>query len=259
MPSSAKRRGPLPPDARRARRRGAQRLLRRRGQRPPQRRGQHLRHYGGLALSADGNPRFEYRMDGFDAGDHSRCCDAVSYYPHATHLAQRGDPRWRSWPNRPPASIPSCGSAASSAPPRDENRRIRIEARGRLRQPLAARIRHSRPRRKRFRAEADSAAVGPAAPKRTGFGPPAGRDLTARIPAGALYEPVFCRAEQLPRPGVRFARSSILTSGYRILPVTETPLHRAMTVSVRAFVPEDLQSPHGAGRPATAKGTASPA
>ena len=33
-----------------------------------------------LALSADGKPLFEYRMDGFEQAQ-SRCCDAVSYYP----------------------------------------------------------------------------------------------------------------------------------------------------------------------------------
>ena len=33
-----------------------------------------------LALSADGKPLFEYRMDGFEQAN-SRCCDAVSYYP----------------------------------------------------------------------------------------------------------------------------------------------------------------------------------
>lgn len=68
-----------------------------------------------------------------------------------------------------------------------------------------------------------------------------GREVTARIPAGALYEPVFCRAERYPAPASD-STLLVLTSGYRILPVT-TPLHRAMTVSVRAFVPENLQ-PH---------------
>lgn len=67
------------------------------------------------------------------------------------------------------------------------------------------------------------------------------REVTARIPAGALYEPVFCRAERCPAPASD-STLLVLTSGYRILPVT-TPLHRAMTVSVRAFVPENLQ-PH---------------
>ena len=32
------------------------------------------------SMSVDGDPRFEYRMDGF-THDLSRCCDAVSHYP----------------------------------------------------------------------------------------------------------------------------------------------------------------------------------
>lgn len=67
------------------------------------------------------------------------------------------------------------------------------------------------------------------------------REVTARIPAGALYEPVFCRAERCPAPASD-STLIVLSPGYRILPAT-TPLHRAMTVSVRAFVPENLQ-PH---------------
>ena len=78
-----------------------------------------------------------------------------------------------------------------------------------------------------------------------------GREVTARIPAGALYEPVFCRAERCPAPASD-STLLVLTSGYRILPVT-TPLHRAMTVSVRAFVPENLH-PHTVLAARNAKG-----
>lgn len=90
-----------------------------------------------------------------------------------------------------------------------------------------------------FRAEADSAATA-LTPERTGI-VRLGREVTARIPAGALYEPVFCRAERCPAPASD-STLIVLSPGYRILPAT-TPLHRAMTVSVRAFVPENLQ-PH---------------
>lgn len=119
-----------------------------------------------------------------------------------------------------------------------QTRRIRIEAwddcgnRSQLEFDILGRT-------ESFRAEADSAAT-VLTPGRTGI-VRLEREVTARIPAGALYEPVFCRAERCPAPASD-STLLVLTSGYRILPVT-TPLHRAMTVSVRAFVPENLQ-PH---------------
>ena len=90
------------------------------------------------SMSVDGDPRFEYRMDGF-THDLSRSCDAVEPLPHAAHLAQRGDPAGASWPNRPTASIPSVRERGLLRPrtAEGEKRRIRIEAERRLRQPLA--------------------------------------------------------------------------------------------------------------------------
>lgn len=119
-----------------------------------------------------------------------------------------------------------------------QTRRIRIEAwddcgnRSQLEFDILGRT-------ESFRAEADSAATA-LTPERTGI-VRLGREVTARIPAGALYEPVFCRAERCPAPASD-STLIVLSPGYRILPAT-TPLHRAMTVSVRAFVPENLQ-PH---------------
>lgn len=129
-----------------------------------------------------------------------------------------------------------------------QTRRIRIEAwddcgnRSQLEFDILGRT-------ESFRAEADSAATA-LTPERTGI-VRLGREVTARIPAGALYEPVFCRAERCPAPASD-STLIVLSPGYRILPAT-TPLHRAMTVSVRAFVPENLQ-PHTVLAARNAKG-----
>ena len=70
-----------------------------------------------LALSADGKPLFEYRMDGFEQAN-SRCCDAVSYYP--LQLTSRNEViRAAQLAQSPPVSTPSWRSAESSAPKRD--------------------------------------------------------------------------------------------------------------------------------------------
>lgn len=65
-------------------------------------------------------------------------------------------------------------------------------------------------------------------------------DLTARIPAGAVYEPIFCHPEQRQAPASD-STAAVLSPAYRILDA-ETPLRRPMTVSVHAFVPDDMQS-----------------
>ena len=153
-----------------------------------------------LALSADGKPLFEYRMDGFEQAQ-SRCCDAVSYYP--LQLTSR---------NEVIRAAQLAQSPACFYPVMEERGIVRTEA--------------GQTRRIRIEAWDDCG-------NRS--------QLEFDIPAGALYEPVFCRAERCPAPASD-STLLVLTSGYRILPVT-TPLHRAMTVSVRAFVPENLQ-PH---------------
>ena len=78
-----------------------------------------------------------------------------------------------------------------------EKRRIRIEAeddcgnRSQLEFDILGRT-------ETLRAEADSTAV-VLRPEKVAL-VRAGRDLTARIPAGAVYEPIFCRPEQRQAP-----------------------------------------------------------
>lgn len=188
-----------------------------------------------LVASVDGNPYFEYRMDGF-VQELSRCCDAVSYYP--MQLTSRNEViRAAQLAEAPDCFYPVMTDRGIVRTEAGQRRRIRIEAgddcgnRSHLEFDILG-------RRESFRAGADSAAKA-LTPDRTGI-VRLGREVTARIPAGALYEPAFCLPELCEAPA---SDSSvvILSPGYRILPVT-TPLRRAMTVSVRAFVPEDLRS-----------------
>lgn len=195
-----------------------------------------------LALSADGKPLFEYRMDGFEQAN-SRCCDAVSYYP--LQLTSRNEViRTAQLAESPACFYPVMVERGIVRTEAGQTRRIRIEAwddcgnRSQLEFDILGRT-------ESFRAEADSAATA-LTPERTGI-VRLGREVTARIPAGALYEPVFCRAERCPAPASD-STLIVLSPGYRILPAT-TPLHRAMTVSVRGVRPRKPAAPHGAGRP----------
>ena len=189
-----------------------------------------------LTEEVDGEVRYEYRMDGFLFGD-TRYCNAVSYYP--MQLSSRNEViRTAQLAESPACFYPVMVERGIVRTEAGQTRRIRIEAwddcgnRSQLEFDILGRT-------ESFRAEADSAATA-LTPERTGI-VRLGREVTARIPAGALYEPVFCRAERCPAPASD-STLIVLSPGYRILPAT-TPLHRAMTVSVRAFVPENLQ-PH---------------
>lgn len=125
-----------------------------------------------------------------------------------------------------------------------EKRRIRIEAeddcgnRSQLEFDILGRT-------ETLRAEADSTAV-VLRPEKVAL-VRAGRDLTARIPAGAVYEPIFCRPEQRQAPASD-STAAVLSPAYRILDA-ETPLRHPMTVSVHAFVPDDMQSRYGSRDP----------
>ena len=188
-----------------------------------------------LALSADGKPLFEYRMDGFEQAN-SRCCDAVSHYP--MQLTSRNEViRLAQLAESPDCFYPVMRERGLVRTAEGEKRRIRIEAeddcgnRSQLEFDILGRT-------ETLRAEADSTAV-VLRPEKAAL-VRAGRDLTARIPAGAVYEPIFCRPEQRQAPASD-STAAILSPAYRILGA-ETPLRRPMTVSVHAFVPDDMQS-----------------
>ncbi|MFQ6940237.1 MAG: hypothetical protein ACLRSE_08610 [Alistipes finegoldii] len=88
-----------------------------------------------------------------------------------------------------------------------------------------------------LRAEGDSTAV--VLRPEGGFSP-CGPRSDGPHPAGAVYEPIFCRPEQRQAPASD-STAAVLSPAYRILGA-ETPLRRPMTVSVHAFVPDDMQS-----------------
>lgn len=186
-------------------------------------------------MSVDGDPRFEYRMDGF-THDLSRCCDAVSHYP--MQLTSRNEViRLAQLAESPDCFYPVMRERGLVRTAEGEKRRIRIEAeddcgnRSQLEFDILGRT-------ETLRAEADSTAV-VLRPEKAAL-VRAGRDLTARIPAGAVYEPIFCRPEQRQAPASD-STAAVLSPAYRILGA-ETPLRRPMTVSVHAFVPDDMQS-----------------
>ncbi len=187
-----------------------------------------------LKATVDGECYFEYRMDGF-AFDHTRYCNAVSYYPlQATSrneviriaLAEGNRPQfYRTMKNR---------GIVSAAP--GQQREILIEAeddcgnRSQLRFQITG-------KNEQFRAEADSAAI------------VVHRDRTFRhdedglsviIPKGTLYESCFYKQEKLSTTFRRDTTLIVLSPVFRILDAS-TPLHKAMTVSVRTFVPVELQ------------------
>ncbi|WP_307756604.1 peptidoglycan DD-metalloendopeptidase family protein [uncultured Alistipes sp.] len=187
-----------------------------------------------VSLAADGEQLFEYRMDGF-THDLSRCCDAVSYYP--LQLTSRNEViRLAQLAQAPDCFYPVMRERGLVRTATGQTRRMRIEA-----EDDCGNVSHLEftvtGREETFFAQADSAAVilqpGKAAVVRLGS------EATARIPAGAVYEPLFCRIEHREAP-VSDSTLLILSPAYRILDVT-TPLRKAVTLSVRAFIPEKLQ------------------
>lgn len=129
------------------------------------------------SMSVDGDPRFEYRMDGF-THDLSRCCDAVSHYP--MQLTSRNEViRLAQLAESPDCFYPVMRERGLVRTAEGEKRRIRIEAeddcgnRSQLEFDILGRT-------ETLRAEADSTAV-VLRPEKAAL-VRAGRDLTARIP-----------------------------------------------------------------------------
>lgn len=188
-----------------------------------------------VTLYADGEPLFEYRMDGFTF-DRSRYCNAVAYYP--LQVTARCEIL------RLAAVEGACtdfytllrGRGALGAA-EGEMRRIRIEAeddcgncaalectvRGRAPRPIAD----------------DPAAI--ACDRRRPTLLTCG-EAEYTLPAGALYESALVRPRQIDADTSTAEGPLRLTPRYRFLS-SDTPLHRAATVRIRAYVPEALR-PH---------------
>lgn len=143
-----------------------------------------------VSLAVDGEPRFEYRMDGF-THDLSRCCDAVSCYP--MQLGSRNEAIRLARMERSPACfypVAEERGIVRTAP--GEVRRVHIEAEDDCGNRSALEF-DIRGRADTFRAKADPAATA-LRPERTST-LRIGRTAHVTIPAGALYEPLFVRPE----------------------------------------------------------------
>lgn len=203
-----------------------------------------------VTAEIDGDPFFEYRMDGFSF-DQSLYCNIASYYPiqintrnEAIRLAIPEDCTEDFCP------MHQQRGAICVAPGAEHTVRIEAEDDCGNTSQLQFRIRG---RAETFRAAADSTLVS-LYRNRTNTVRIAS-EVTASIPTGALYESTRCypeiRAVKLPTD----TSIMILTPVYRILS-PETPLHKPMQVTIRAFVPQTVQS-HVALATRTRKGTLS--
>lgn len=187
-----------------------------------------------VTASLDGEPYFEYRTDGFTY-DQARCCDAVSHYPmqltsrnEVIRLAQIAGAPSGFYPVMKERGIIRTGAA--------EAHRIRIEAEDDSGNRSALEF-DIRGREEAFRAPADTLAV-VVRHDRAGM-LRVGKEMSAHIPAGALYEPLFCRPQRLGTPSAE-PGLAILSPAYRILNAT-TPLRRPVSVSIRCAIPSALQ------------------
>lgn len=205
-----------------------------------------------LTASVDGEPYFEYRMDGFTY-DLSRCCDAVSYYP--LQLASRNEVLRLAQLDGAPGcfyTVMTDRGVIRTEPGARHRIRIEVEddcgnrsaleftAYGRSDRPAPPEIAPGS--RILRRGRASTAAVG--------------SEASAHIPAGALYEDCAVQPDRCPRPQVP-AGVAVLSPSYRLLGY-DTPLRQAATILIRCDVPRPLQL-HTMLAVRTAKGKLAPA
>ncbi len=187
-----------------------------------------------LSASVDGEPRFEYRMDGF-LPDQSACSDAVSWYAQQRH-SRNEVIRIARLTGAPEAFYPVLREQGIVRTEAGQTRAIRIEAeddRGNC-STLTFTVCGTPDE---FHAQADTTAL-VLLPDRNN--PVAfGRILTARIPAGALYEARFCRPDTLPAPPSDTGLV-VLSPAVRILDA-DVPLRKEATVTLHTAIPRTLQ------------------
>lgn len=187
-----------------------------------------------VTVYADGIPCFEFRMDSFTY-DISRCSDAVSCYP--LQLGSRNEAiRLAQIEGAPDSFYPVMEERGLLRTAEGQTRRIRIEAEDDCGNCSSMEF-AVRGRAGEFRAEADTAAV-TVWPDRAST-VRIGRELEARIPRAAVYEPLRIRPRrsEAPQPDSGVV---VLSPAYRIFE-PETPLRNAAEVTLRAYVPQSLQ------------------
>lgn len=191
-----------------------------------------------VTLEADEEPVFQYRMDGY-AFDETRYCNVVACYPlqiasrnEAIRLAVPESNRLDCYPILRNRGLIACSAG--------ERRQLRIVAEDDSgnRSSLTFAVTGSDDQ-KTFHADADTLARVIDPSKRFAD---RHNDLCVTIPAGALYEPVRYEMTHHARPAPCDTTLTVLSSVYRVLS-RDTPLHEPAEVTVRAFVPRDLQ-PH---------------
>lgn len=186
-----------------------------------------------ITASIDGQPYYEYRMDGFSF-DQTRCCDAISYYPR--QVTSRNEVfRLAQLAGAPDSFYSIMTDRGIIRTDEGQIRTVRIEAEDDCGNQSQIEF-TIRGRAGAFRAEADTTATLLQA-DRTSVAA-LGREATLRVPAGALYESIYCRPESTPASS---SDSSIvvLSPAYRFLDTT-TPLRHPATLSIRASVPRSL-------------------
>lgn len=187
-----------------------------------------------LTAQVDEKPYFEYRMDGF-MPEHARCCDAVACYQlqktsrcEVIRLAQLADCSGCLYTLMEERGIVRTAEG--------QQRHIRIQAeddcgnRSEIEFDIVGRA-------ESFRATSDTTAM-VLSPRSKAVVRLKG-ELTATVPAGALYEAVRCRPERLEAPQSD-SGLVVLSPAYRILDES-APLRQSIAVAIRAKVPLAMQ------------------
>ncbi len=184
-----------------------------------------------LTAAVDGVPYFEYRMDGFTY-DQARCCDAVGYYPLQT-LSRNECIRMAQLTGAPDIFYPVMTDRGIIRTEAGRERRVSVEVEddcgniSRLEFQIYG-------RQEEFRATVPDGAVLLRHDKSTTLR--IGDRATAYLPAGALYDDMFCRPEMCSEP-FEVKDAVPLSPAYRFFG-PDTPLRRAMSVTIRADIPE---------------------
>lgn len=187
-----------------------------------------------VAAYIDDERYFEYRMDGFMPAE-ARCCDAVSCYP--VQLSTRNEAiRLAQGAGSPGCFYPAAEERGLVRTRPEQVRQVRIEAEDDMGNVSSLEF-DIRGRAGEFRARVDSGALALHPQLAATVG--AGRDAQIRIPAGALYEALFCRPEKVATPAVP-AGVAVLSPAYRLLGAA-TPLRNAAEYSIRVEAPPRLQ------------------
>lgn len=186
----------------------------------------------------DNIPFFEFRMDHFPY-DLSRTCDAVSYYP--LQLTSRNEvirmAQLEEAPNYFYSTLEERGLIRTSI---GEERQIEMELEDDCGNQSVLRFTI-------VGSESSFTATPPTDSLATPLYPNRattlrmGRAFTAHIPAGTLYEAQYAR----PQAGIVPEVDSgvvVLSPAFRLFDEPRTPLRRNIRISIRAEVPQELQS-----------------